>query len=173
VNDSDRIRTALERGAEALRLRPALGRGTAVTTATLGPALACAIEDGRWRLSSGMSDKAGGDGSGPDPGVLGRAALASCVAVSYGMWAARLGIPLDSVAVRVEADYDVRGELGVTDDPPGYLAMRCVVTLGSPAPDADLARLAQVAERHTPWLDNLRRPVPVTTERRAPVARGD
>lgn len=165
-DDQQRLRSTLERGDAALRLRQTLGRGTAVTTARLGPSLNCAIEDGRWKLAAGMSERGGGDGSAPDPGVLGRAAIASCATISIGLWAARLGIPLRSVEVRVEADYDVRGEAGVTDDPPGYRAIRCIVSVESPAPEADVARLLDEAERHTSWLDNVRRPLQVTTERR-------
>lgn len=170
--DSARIRTTLQRGTEALRLRPTMGRGTAVTTARLGPALTCAIEDGRWKLAAGMSERGGGDGSAPDPGVLGRSAVAACATISIGMWAARLGVPLTSVEVRVEADYDVRGEMGVTDDPPGYRAMRCIVTVESPAPESEVRRMLDEAERHTSWLDNLRRPVQLTTERRITAGAG-
>lgn len=164
MDPQERIRATLERGIEALKLRATLGRGTAVTTARLGEGLAVAIEDGRWRLAVDMSERAGGSGSAPDPGVLGRAALASCLVAGYAMWAARLRVPLRGLEVVVEADYDVRGELGVTDDPPGYREMRCRIRIDSPAPPADLERLVQVAEAHSPYLDLFRREIPVTTE---------
>jgi uncharacterized OsmC-like protein len=55
--------------------------------------------------------------------VLGRGALGSCLALGYAMWAIRLDVPIESLEVDVEADYDTRGELGVADDiPPGYTA---------------------------------------------------
>ena len=50
--------------------------------------------------------------------------------MGYAMWAARLGVEMESLEVVVEADYDTRGELGVWDDvPPGYLQVRYIVTV--------------------------------------------
>jgi len=69
------------------------------------------------------------------------------------MWAARLGIPVDAVEVEVQADFDARGELGVGDALPGYREVRRVVSIDSPAPEADLRELVETAERHSPYLD--------------------
>jgi uncharacterized OsmC-like protein len=162
----ERVKVAVERGVEALRLRPTMGKGTAVTRARLRSGLACDIEDGRWRMAADLSERGGGSGSAPDPGVYGRSALAACLAMGYTIWAARLGIPIDALEVAVEADYDVRAENGLIDDPPGYSAVRCRVTVESGAPRADLERLVSIAERYSPWLDVFRRPTPVTTELR-------
>jgi uncharacterized OsmC-like protein len=164
MSSQDDIRLAIDRGVEAMKQRSTLGRGTAITTARLRSGLAVDVEDGRWRVAADMSEKVGGAGSAPDPGVYGRAALASCLAIGYTMWAARLGVPLNGVEVSVEADYDARGEFGVTDDPPSYSLVRCKVRLDSAAPEADLRSLARVAEERSPYLDLFRRPIPVTTE---------
>jgi uncharacterized OsmC-like protein len=129
------IREALERSARAVSLRPAIGQKTGRTTVRLKPGLACEVSDGRWTLTVGMGPASGGTDAGPGPGVLGRGALGSCLALGYAMWAARLGVPLDAVEVAVEADYDTRGELGVADDiPPGYTQIRYVVSIVSRAP---------------------------------------
>src|SRR6059036_3530232 len=108
MDGDETIRVALERNAQAIALRPALGQGTAITRVRLGPGLACEVEEGPWRLVVGMSEKSGGTNAGPSPGVLGRAALGTCLAIGYGMWAARLGVPLESLEVEVQADYDLR-----------------------------------------------------------------
>jgi uncharacterized OsmC-like protein len=101
-----------------------------------------------------MSDKAGGISAGPNPGVLGRAALGSCLAVGYAMWAARLDVELESLDVDVETDYDSRGELGVADEvPPGYLQVRYRVTVRSPASEADIRRVIDVADKYSPYRD--------------------
>ena len=139
--------------------------GTAVTKVTLNPGLACDVEDGPWRFSVGMTEKYGGVNNGPNPGVYGRAALGSCLAIGYGMWAARLEIPVRSLTVEVRARYDVRGELGV--DPsvrPGYADVVCVVTVDTDASDAEVHRLLDTADQHSSWLDDLRNPVPVSRE---------
>ena len=71
-------------------------------------------------------------------------------------------MPIDSLEVVVEADYDVRGELGVSDDvPPGYHAMRYVVHVTSPAPRAEVEQMLATAEKCSSYVDNFARAVPV------------
>jgi uncharacterized OsmC-like protein len=159
------IKDALERNARVVAARPSVGQGTAVTTVTLDSALACHVEDGPWRFSVGMTEKYGGVNNAPNPGVYGRAALGACLAIGYGMWAERLGISIRSLTVEVRARYDVRGELGVDDAiRPGYTDIVYVVTVDSDAPDAEVHRLLDMADRHSSWLDDLRNPVPVSRE---------
>jgi uncharacterized OsmC-like protein len=166
MEGAERVRIAVERGVEALRLRPTMGQGTAVTRARLTSGLACEIEDGRWRMNADLSERGGGSGGAPDPGVYGRAALATCLAIGYAQWAARLGVPIEALEVVVEADYDVRAEYGMIDQPPAYRAVRCRVAIESAAPRAEVERVVATAERHSPYLDLFRRPIPVTTELR-------
>jgi hypothetical protein len=81
------------------------------------------------------------------------------------MWAARLGVPIESLEVEVQADYDVRGELGVSDSVrPGYLAIRYIVTVESPAPADDILRVLDAADRASSWRDDLANGVPITRE---------
>lgn len=152
--DPDQIRTNVERKVEEVALRPSAGRGTATTRVTLKPGLECEIEDGTWKLAAGMSAKWGGTNAGPDPGILGRGALGSCLAIGYAVWAARLGVPIDALEVLVQGDYDSRGELGLADDvPPGYLQVRYRVTVTSPAPEAEVQRVLDIADKYSPYLD--------------------
>ena len=53
----------------------------------------------------------GGDGSAPSPSVLVRAALGSCMAMTYRLRAARAGVELTSVRVTVETDSELAGML--------------------------------------------------------------
>jgi uncharacterized OsmC-like protein len=154
VIDRDQMRARLERNAQAVSLRPALGQGTARTRVRLKPGLECEIEEGVWKLTAGMGEKSGGTNAGPNPGILGRGALGSCLAIGYAMWAARLGVPIDSLEVEVEADYDSRGELGVDDTvPPGYIQVRYRVIVTSPAPEEDVRRMIDVADRYSSYRD--------------------
>jgi uncharacterized OsmC-like protein len=167
MDHSHEIRDALERNAKAVTLRPAIGRGTARTVARLRPGLACEVTDGPWSLTVGMTDKYGGTNAGPNPGVLGRGALASCVALGYAMWAARLGVSIDALEVEVQADYDVRGELGVDDDvPPGYGAVRYLVHVESSAAEADVRRALDTADRYSSYRDVFARAIDVRRELR-------
>jgi uncharacterized OsmC-like protein len=151
---SDQIRTQVERKVDEVVQRPAAGRGTATTRCTLKPGLECEIADGKWKLTVGMSEKWGGTNAGPDPGVLGRGSLGSCLAIGYAVWAARLGVPIDALEVVIEGDYDSRGELGIADEvPPGYLQVRYLVTVTSPASEEDVRRVLDLADKHSPYLD--------------------
>jgi uncharacterized OsmC-like protein len=112
-----------------------------------------------------MTPKYGGTGNGPNPGVLGRAALASCLAIGYGIWAARLGVPFDALEVEVQADSNVSGQLGIADDVrPGYSAIRYMVTVSSTSPQADVMRVLDTADRLSPYYDIFSNGVPLTRE---------
>lgn len=161
------IKTALERNVRAVTARPSVGRGTAVTKVRWRHGLTCDVEDGPWKLVVGMTDKYGGDDAGPNPGVFGRTALGSCLAIGYAMWAARMNVPIRSLDIEVQADYDVRGELGIDDSVrPGYHGMRVVVSIGSDAPESEVVAMLEMAERHSSYLDDFRNPVPVQRELR-------
>jgi len=159
------IKAALERNVRVIAARPSVGQGTAVTRVTLNPGLACDVEDGPWKFSVGMTEKYGGTNNGPNPGVYGRAALGSCLAIGYGMWAARLDIAIRSITIDIRASYDVRGELAIDDSVrPGYGNIVYVVTVDTDAPEADVLRLLDTADQHSSWLDDLRNPVPLSRE---------
>ena len=169
MEGEERIRTAFERNAKAMTLRPSLGQGTAVTKVRLLEGLACEIEEGKWKLIADMGEKSGGSDSGPNPGVFGRAALGSCLAMGYAWWAARRGVPLSGVEVEVQADYDSRGHYGIADVSPGYTEVRYIVTIESDAPEEEILRMMDEADAHTPYYDvfaraqELRREVRVVT----------
>lgn len=167
MEGDEKIRVAVERNVKAVSLRPSVGQGTATTKVRLRPGLACEVEEGAWRLVVGMTEKYGGTNAGPNPGVFGRTALGSCLAIGYAMWAARLGVPLDALEVEVQADYDVRGELGVADQvTPGYAEVRYVVTVESPASEADVLRMLDTADRYSSYRDVFARAVAVRREAR-------
>ena len=161
----EKLRTAVERNIKAIRLRPSVGQGTAVTKVTIRDGCTADIEDGGWKLVCDESVKDGGNGEGPDPGVFGRAALGSCLAMGYAIWASVLGVPLTKIEVEVAADYDARGMFGVDANvPPGWSAMRYAVTIESPASEADVMRVLDEADRVSPLLDDFRRALPTARE---------
>lgn len=160
------IQAAFARNREVLALRPSRGRGTAVTTVRTTGGLACEVAEGPWRLSVDMGSKHGGSDSGPNPGILGRGALGACLAIAWQMWAAHLGIEIAGLEVEVEADYDAAGLLADAGGPAGYRQVRCIVSVTSEAPATALARLADLAASHAPYLDVFTRPVAVQRELR-------
>jgi uncharacterized OsmC-like protein len=154
MDNQEHIKTTLERNAKAVALRPSLGLHTGKTTVRLKPGLECEVAEGPWKVTVGIGEKSGGTNAGPSPGVLGRGALGSCLALGYAMWAARLGVPIDAVEVQVEADYDSRGELGVSDAvPPGYTQVRYIVSVESPASEDEVRQVIDTADRYSPYRD--------------------
>lgn len=152
--DPTTIREIAERNVKILALKPSRGHLTGVTTARIAEGLRCEIEEGPWKLAADMPVKAGGDDTAPTPGMLGRGALASCLAIGIATWAARLDISIDALEVEVQADFDARGELGVGKDiVPGYQEVRYLVSMDSPASEDALVALVDTAERHSPYLD--------------------
>jgi uncharacterized OsmC-like protein len=153
VIDTQPIAEAFTRIANKLREDPERGRNTAVSRSRVESGLTCEIEEGPWRLVADMSEKAGGAGKGPTPGVLGRAALGSCLAMGYVLEAARAGVPIESVEVEVQADFDDGALFGVSEAHPGYLDIRVEVTICSTASKAELRRVTEAADARSPYLD--------------------
>ncbi len=150
----EQIKARFERIVEALQRDPALGRGTGKTTARVaGGGLRCEVESGPWKFVADMPKTSGGTESGPTPGMYGRAALGSCLALGYAMRAARYGVAFDHIEVEVQADYDDGALFGTSDARPGYSEIRCLVTVETSAPEADVMRVLDEADRHSPYLD--------------------
>ena len=71
----------------------------------------------------------------------------------YVLEAARAGVPISSVEVEVQADYDDGALFGVSDSPPGYTDVRYEISVCSDAPEQDLQRVAEAANERSPYVD--------------------
>jgi len=80
--------------------------------------------------------------------------------------AARLGVPISSLEVEIQADYDLHGEYGLNNTPAGYLAIRYIVNIESDANEADILRVLDETDEVDSMLDTFRRPVPLERELR-------
>ena len=164
MNKIQRIKEAFERNFRALTLRPYLAQKTAVTRVVMGEGLDCEIREGDWKITVDMSEKIGGDNLGPNPGILGRGTLGSCLAICYRLWAAKLEVPISSIAVEIQADFDARGEYGVAEVPPGYSEIRYIVSLSSEASEAEILQVLDTAEAHSSYFDIFSRGIPLHRE---------
>lgn len=162
--DPETIRTAFERNRKALTLRPSIGQKTAVTTVRVRDGTTCEIESAHWKFTVDVGTEAGGNDAGPGPGILERAALGSCLAIGYATWAARYDVPIEHLEIEVETDFDAGGQFGIGDRPPGFDAIRYRVKIQSPAPEADIRRVLDAADEHSPVRDDFRRAIPVERE---------
>lgn len=150
-----RLKDLYERKRRALSRRPALARVEAQAHARLGEDVRCEVEDGGWRVEVDPSVEEGGRPSAPHPGQMMRASLAACLAIAYRQWSARLDVPIDDVEVDVLCELDARGQLGIEGVAVGWQRMVVVVRIQSRAPEADVRRLVQTADRLNPLLANL------------------
>lgn len=107
----------------------------------------------------------GGADAAANPVEYALAALGSCQAITYRVWAALLGIAFDRLHVAVDGDIDLRGFFGVDDGiRPGFGAIRVKVTIDGPETAERYGELTAAVNRHCPVLDLFSHPVPVTHE---------
>ncbi|WP_020669352.1 OsmC family protein [Amycolatopsis nigrescens] len=106
----------------------------------------------------------GGADTAANPVEYALAALGSCQVITYQFWAAKLGVPLDSVRVTVDGDLDLHGFFGFTEGTrPGFNDVRVHVELTGPASPETYADLKRQVDEHCPVLDLFANPTPVTT----------
>src|SRR6476646_11624603 len=121
MSEMGKIKQAVERTRKALSLKPSLGKSTGVSRTRIKNGFTCEIQEGNWKFLADMPESVGGNAQVPTPGVYGRAALRSCLAIGYMMKAATMNIPIATLEVEVQADYDDGALLGTSSARPGYL----------------------------------------------------
>lgn len=147
------IKEKFERNAKALTLKPNLGLDTGYSVTRISNGLSCEINEGNWTLKSDMPKQIGGNAQAPSPGVLGRAALGSCLATGYMLWASKLDIPIESLEIHLEADYDDGALFASSNAFPGYSEVRYTVKVNSQKSLEEIEKFLDKAEQHSPYLD--------------------
>ncbi len=162
------VRESIENAVRYLSQNPGEARYTdSRATARLGDSLRVDVEGPTGEtLVTDMPGGVGGLAEHPSPGWLFRAAIASCVATTIGMEAAREGLELSSLEVEVDSESDDRGILGMDESvPPGPLSTR--IQVRAKADGVDDGRLREILERganRCPVGDATKRPVDVSLE---------
>ncbi|MDZ4765953.1 MAG: OsmC family protein [Chloroflexota bacterium] len=89
-------------------------------------------------------------------------ALASCLAHSYVIQAALLGVPLDALDVEISGQLDFTGVVGLpVTDAPALQNIAYAARIESPAPPEAVQKLHELVERYCPVLNTLRLPMDV------------
>ncbi len=153
------LRELFQRKAAAIRKHPAFAQGSGFASTRVNGGLVCETRDCDFTIRADLPAEDGGTATAPHPGQLMRASIAACLAIGYRVWAARLGVPIDTVEVQMTCDYDARGSMGIDDVPAGWQRMTIDTTIASNAPDAHVQRVAAHAERLCPMLANLSRDI--------------
>jgi uncharacterized OsmC-like protein len=150
------LRDLYERKARTLARRPDLGVTTVRCNARLREELACEVRHGTRTIVTDLDTTQGGGDAAPTPGDLMRAALGSCLAMGYRIWAAQLGVELETIELDVTCEFDMRGRLGIAHDvSAGWQRLSLEVHVVSDAPRADVERVIAQADRLNPMLANL------------------
>lgn len=106
-----------------------------------------------------------GDGLAPNPVEYALTALLSCQVVTYRVWAANLGIAVDTIEASADGDLDARGFLGIDDAVrPGFTGIRVRVRVSGPETEERYRELQEAVEAHCPVQDLFANPTPVATE---------
>ena len=122
-------------------------------------------ESARTTLRAGADSAATPDNPELLPALKVLQALAQCHEQTYRLYAEALGIPLDSVQVRLQAAMDLRGVYATADRVrAGFGQLAATVEISSPADIYEIERLRVTVERHSPVLDLVRNPTPVKIE---------
>lgn len=153
MKEQKEIKRKIDRTSEALTLKPSLGNGTGVSITQIVKGLSCETREGEWVFKTDMPTQVGGFNTASTPGALGRAALGSCLAIGYMMWASKLEIVIDSLEVEIQADYDNGGLFDTSNSPPGYLEIRYIVRISSPASPGEIEKVLDLGDKHSPYFD--------------------
>jgi uncharacterized OsmC-like protein len=162
------IKESIENAVRYLSEHPDEARYTdSYARATLGEALRVEVEGPAGeRVVADMPSGVGGRAEVPSPGWLFRAAIASCVASTIGMEAAREGVTLRSLEVEVDSESDDRGILGMDEAvPAGPLSTR--IRIRARADGVEKGRLRELLERgagRCPVCDATKRAVEVSLQ---------
>ena len=163
----DRLASALQANADALATAPASAatiRPRVRTSLIAGTPTGVLAGAGRHTFTIDEPATLGGDDTGANPVEHLLAALGSCQVISYQVWAAKLGIAVDSIDIDVTGDLDVRGFFGLDDTVrPGFNTVQVEAHITGPEPLERYEALTRVVERYCPVLDVLTVGVPVTS----------
>ena len=135
-------------------------------TAVVESGLKCRIEspDGK-TVYTDMSESLGGTASANSPGWLCRAAIASCDATLLAMRAARKGIKLDKISVRVDASSDGRGMFLDNGISPASSEVRIIFNVSSAeASREQIQELVDWVVEHSPVGNDISQAVAVLVE---------
>ena len=147
---------------DSLSANPARGEAVFNAQSRLGGGLDSSVDIRQFSVKVDEPAVLGGHDTAPNPVEYVLAALGSCQEITYRLYADSMGIPLNSVSVKIKGVIDLRGLFNVDKQiRPGYQKIEAEVIIDSPAAEKDLLRLKDAVDSHCPVLDILRNPTPV------------
>lgn len=156
------IRTAQGKVIAHLSADPASALTPHLLTAHVGPGLTCTVQQGKFSTVMDLGPAMGGSARGLGPGFLAKSGIAGCIAIGIKMTAAREGIAVHSVDLRLETVTDDLAIFGQGDNSAAPRETRIAVDVRSDAPDAQIQSLVTRVLACSPWFLAFRDPQDVT-----------
>jgi uncharacterized OsmC-like protein len=123
-----------------------------------------AVQVGRHTVRADEPKRLGGGGTAPNPVGYLMAALGSCAVIGLSYWSDILEIPFDSVEIIVEGDIHPGGAFALGDGiGPSFSELRMEIRVSGSEPKDRYEELVAKMNSHSPLLDILEKPVPVST----------
>ncbi len=148
----------------ALKNNPKLAivRPKTSTALVVGTATQVSVRSGVHEFTIDEPPALAGTNLGASPVEHLLASLGSCQVITYQLWAAKLGITVDTIEVTIAGDLDVHGFFGLNPDVrAGFQSIDVTVSLTGPETDERYAHLTKLVNEHCPVLDVLTVGVPV------------
>ena len=156
------LKTVIEDSHAAITTDPANAAATFATSGRLVGLTEVSLTARGHEITVDEPAMLAGSDRGANPVEHALIGLASCQAITYQFWAAKLGIELHDVAVHAEGDLDVRGFFGFDDAVrPGLSAVRVRVELSGPETPERYEQLADAVDAHYPVHDIFSNPTPI------------
>ena len=151
---TESIKEAIQRGIDAVTLKPAVGQGKETMLIETDQHCVARITDGDTSFKIDLGRVYGGDATTPSAGQYVRAALGACLAQSYIAWAAHEDVTINKVSVEIQSEYDIRGNLGIDSKVRnGITALHYVVRIESPEDPQIIQQLIDLSDERDYVLD--------------------
>lgn len=106
-----------------------------------------------------------GQNRGPSPADYLLVALSGCLTTTLVANAAAQGITINKVESRYEADWDLQGFLGLSEEVPvGFKTIRVYFTIDADISDEKKKNLIMLAQQYSPVANTIAKPVPVVVQ---------
>ena len=164
LSPAHQLAQVVDATAEAAKKDPAVAilGYEAVTTLVKGTTTEVSIRTGGHKFTIDEPPILAGTNLGASPVEHLLASLGSCQVITYQVWAAKLGIELESVEVTVTGKLDVHGFFGFDAAVrPGFQSIGISVRLTGPESIQRYAELTKEVDEHCPVLDVITVGVPV------------
>ncbi len=123
-----------------------------------------AVKVGRHTVKVDEPKTLGGGGTAPNPVGYLMAAIGSCAVIGVSYWSDVLKIPFDSAQVLVEGDIHPGGAFALGGGiSPSFSDVRVEIRISGSEPQARYEELVNKVNSHSPLLETLNSPIPVST----------